>query len=67
MTNLEMLQQKIEDSQLSPVVIAAAWEVSLPTYYKLVAGDREFTASMIVKSVGLFNLTRDERDAIFLA
>lgn len=66
MTNVEMLQKKIEESQLSPVVIAAAWDVSMPTYYKLIAGEREFTASQIVASVRLFNLAREERDLIFL-
>ena len=66
MTNLELLQQKIVNSGLSPVVIAAAWGVSLPTYYKLLAGEREFTASMIVASQLLFGLTPPERDVIFL-
>jgi hypothetical protein len=66
MTNVELLQQKIEESGLSPVVLAAAWKVSLPTYYKLIAGEREFTASQIVVSVALFNLTLEERDLIFL-
>lgn len=66
MTNVELLQKKIEESQLSPVIIAAAWDVSMPTYYKMIAGEREFTASQIVASVRLFNLTRVERDVIFL-
>lgn len=67
MTNLEMLQQKIADSGLGPVAIAAAWGVSLPTYYKLLEGGREFTASQIVASQLLFKLTPTERDVIFLA
>jgi hypothetical protein len=66
MTNVKLLQQKIIESELSPVTIAAAWDVSMPTYYKLIAGEREFTASQIVASVGLFNLTRTDRDVIFL-
>lgn len=66
MTNTELLQVKIDQANLSPVVIAAAWGVSLPTYYKLIAGEREFTASQIVTSVTLLRLTNVERDLIFL-
>ena len=67
MTNVELLQQKIDESGLGPVVLAAAWGVSLPTYYKLKAGESEFTASIIVAATHTLRLTRAERDAIFLA
>lgn len=67
MTNLELLEQKVAESGLGPVQLAAAWGVSLPTYYKLMANEREFTASMIVTSTRLFKLTLDERDLIFLS
>lgn len=67
MTNTELLQKEIEKSGLSPNVLAAAWKVSLPTYYKLKAGESEFTATMITTACQLFGLTRDERDAIFFA
>lgn len=66
MTNTKLLQEKIDQFKLSPVVLAAAWGVSLPTYYKLIAGEREFTASQIITSVALFHLTEAERDIIFL-
>lgn len=66
MTNTKLLQEKIDQANLSPVVIAAAWGVSLPTYYKLISGEREFTASQIVTSAALFRLTEAERDIIFL-
>lgn len=66
MTNVKLLQEKIDASGLSPVELAAAWGVSMPTYYKLKAGDSEFTASMIVAATVTLNLNRDERDAIFL-
>ena len=65
-TNVELLGQKIKESGLSPVVLAAAWGVSLPTYYKLIKGESEFTASVIVRATFILKLTRDERDLIFL-
>jgi hypothetical protein len=67
MTNVALLQQKIDESGLSPVALAAAWGVSLPTYYKLKAGESEFTASIIVAATLILGLTRDERDDIFLS
>ena len=67
MTNTELLQKEIEKSGLSPNELAAAWGVSLPTYYKLKAGESEFTATMIAAACRVFGLTRDERDAIFFA
>jgi hypothetical protein len=66
MTNVEMLQQKIDESGKGPVVLAAEWGVSLPTYYKLKAGESEFTARIIAAAARSLGLTRDERDAIFL-
>lgn len=65
MTNVEKLQEKIDQSGLGPVALAAAWGVSLPTYYKLKAGESEFTASIIVAATRSLSLTRDERDEIF--
>lgn len=65
MTNVEMLQQKIDASGKRPVVLAAEWGVSLPTYYKLKAGESEFTAPVLVAATRSLGLTRAERDAIF--
>ena len=65
MTNVELLQKKIDESGLGPVALAAAWGVSLPTYYKLKAGDSEFTASIITAAKETLKLTFDEREAIF--
>ena len=67
MTNVEMLQKKIEQAGIGPVAMAAALGVSLPTYYKLKAGESEFTAAMIRAATDVLGLTRDERDAIFFA
>lgn len=66
MTNVKMLQEKIDASGLGPVALAAAWGVSLPTYYKLKAGESEFTATVIVRATRSLGLTRTERDLIFL-
>ena len=65
MTDVNMLQDKITQSGKGPVLLAAEWGVSLPTYYKLKAGESEFTASAIVAAAKSLQLTRDERDAIF--
>lgn len=65
MTNTEMLQEKIEASGLKPTELAAAWGVSLPTYYNLKAGKSEFTAAMIQAATTTLRLTKAERDAIF--
>ena len=65
-TNVELLNQKIKESGLGPVALAAAWGVSLPTYYKLKAGESEFTASVIVRATISLRLTKVERDLIFL-
>lgn len=65
-TDVERLQAKIDAINVSPVIMAAAWGVSLPTYYKLKAGESEFTASTIVRASVFLGLTREERDLIFL-
>ena len=65
MTNVELLQKKIDESGLGPVALAAAWGVSLPTYYKLKAGESEFTASIITAAKETLQLTFEEREAIF--
>lgn len=66
LTNVKMLEQKIEESGLRPVALAAAWGVSLPTYYNLKAGKSEFTASVIVRAAASLRMTKVERDLIFL-
>lgn len=66
MTNVSILEKKIKESGKGPTTLAAEWGVSLPTYYKLKAGESEFTASTLVRATISLNLTRDERDIIFL-
>lgn len=65
MTNVELLQKKIDESGLSPTVIAASLDMSVPTFYSRKRGESEFTASEITKAVKTLCLTKKERDAIF--
>ena len=65
MTNVEMLNMKIERSGKSHTEIAAALGMSMPTYYSRKAGKSEFTASEIVKATAALKLTKTERDQIF--
>lgn len=65
-TNVEMLERKIKESGKGPTTLAAEWGVSIPTYYKLKAGESEFTASTLVRATFSLGLSRDERDIIFL-
>jgi plasmid maintenance system antidote protein VapI len=66
MTNVELLQKKIAEAGAKPVALAAAMKVSMPTYYKLINGGGDFTASMIVTLTKALHLTMVERDLIFL-
>lgn len=66
MTNVELLEAEIKASGKSPVVLAAEWGMSLPTYYSRKAGKSEFTAPEIVAATGSLNLDKAKRDAIFL-
>lgn len=65
MTNSELLQKKIEASGLSHTAIAAALDMSMPTYYSRKSGRSEFTAAEITKATHVLKLTKEERDAIF--
>jgi DNA-binding XRE family transcriptional regulator len=67
MTDTKLLEERIDASGMKPNELAAAWGVSLPTYYKLKSGESEFTASMIETSRKIFRLTKAQRDAIFFA
>lgn len=66
MTNTKLLQEKIAQSGLGPVELAAALGVSLPTFYRLKSGESEFTATMIVVATRVLKLTEEERNVIFL-
>ena len=65
-TNVSLLQAAIDESGLSPTALAAAWGMSIPTYYSRKSGQSEFTASEIVAATVSLKLTRNRRDQIFL-
>lgn len=65
-TDTDLLDAKIKELDLNPNALAFIWGVSLPTYYKLRSGEREFTATQIMRSVIAMRLTEEERDLIFL-
>ena len=66
MTNVELLNEAIKKSGIRPTALAAAWGMSMPTYYSRIAGKSEFTASEIVAAATSLGLTRKKRDVIFL-
>ena len=65
-TNVELLREAIDESGLSPTFLAAAWGMSMPTYYSRKAGESEFTASEIVAATATLKLTQTQRNQIFL-
>lgn len=66
MTNVELLREAINKSGLKRTALAAAWGMSMPTFYSRISGNSEFTASEIVAATASLQLTIEQRDAIFL-
>lgn len=66
MANLKLLKEKIDDSGMTMVAIAKKTDILRETLYNRLKGKGEFTASEITALTGILNLTRDERDEIFL-
>lgn len=67
MVNLDLLQEEINAANMPPTALAAAWGVSMQTYYNLKSGKSEFTAARITAVVKSLNLSKAKRDAIFFA
>ena len=65
MTNLKLLREKIILSGLNRTAIAAALNMSMPTFYNRLSGESEFKASEIRWLTEVLNLSNDERDKIF--
>lgn len=65
MTNIELLQNAIKSAPLSRTALAAAWGMSMPTFYSRISGRTEFTAPEIITATATLNLTKQQRDAIF--
>lgn len=66
MTNVELLRQAIKASGKSRTALAAAWGMSMPTFYSRISGNSEFTGTEIVAAAASLGLTRKQRDVIFL-
>lgn len=66
MTNVELLREAIKRAGVNRTVLAAAWGMSMPTFYSRISGNSEFTASEIVAAAASLHLTKKQRDAIFL-
>ena len=66
MTNVELLREAIKRAGVKRTVLAAAWGMSMPTFYSRISGNSEFTASEIVAASASLHLTKKQRDAIFL-
>lgn len=66
MTNVELLREAIIKSGVTRTALAAAWGMSMPTFYSRISGNSEFTASEIVAATASLHLTIEQRDAIFL-
>ena len=66
MTNVELLRKAINEAGVKRTALAAAWGMSMPTFYSRISGNSEFTASEIVAASASLHLTKKQRDAIFL-
>ena len=64
-TNVELLQKAIAAAKAPRTALAAAWGMSMPTFYSRISGKSEFTAPEIVAATASLNLTKKQRDAIF--
>lgn len=65
MANMELLHKAIQAAGVPRVALAAAWGMSMPTFYSRINGKSEFTASEIVTATATLNLSKVDRDAIF--
>ncbi len=66
MPNIELLKQKIDESGMTMVAISAKSGILRETLYNRLNGKGEFLASEISSLTKVLNLTREERDKIFL-
>lgn len=66
MANIEMLKSKIEESGMTVVAIAEKSGILRETLYNRLSGKTDFKSSEIVALTSVLNLTKPERDKIFL-
>lgn len=67
MNELSTLKNKIKDSGMTMVALSKKANILRETLYNRLNGIGEFTASEIVSLTRTLNLTKEERDEIFLS
>ena len=65
MTNTQLLHDAINAAGIKRTALAAALNMSMPTFYSRISGKSEFTAPEIVAATTALRLTKKQRDAIF--
>ena len=66
MADIELLRRKIDDSGMTVTSIAKKSGIVRETLYNRINSKGDFTASEIVSLTNVLNLTKAERDKIFL-
>jgi len=67
MTNIKLLQKKVDESGMTVTAIAEQCNMLRETYYNRMNGISDFKASEISALTKTLRLTREERDNIFFA
>ena len=67
MPNIGLLREKIDKSGLKVTSISEKTGILRETLYNRLNGNGEFKASEIVSLTKVLNLTKEERDKIFLS
>lgn len=66
LANMKLLREKIDDSGMTMVAISKKSGILRETIYNRLNGVGDFTASEIVSLTATLQLTKEERDDIFL-
>ena len=66
MPNIALLKEKISESGIKMTVLSEKTGITRETLYNRFNENGEFKASEIVVLTGALNLTKEERDKIFL-
>ena len=66
MPNIALLKEKISESGIKMTVLSEKTGITRETLYNRFNENGEFKASEIVTLTGALNLTKEERDKIFL-
>lgn len=66
MVNIDLLKKRIKDSGMTMVAISKKTHIKRETLYNRLNKTGDFTASEIVALTNVLQLTKEERDDIFL-